>query len=59
MNLVLGMKYPITYDYLDKKWPQRPGGYRIPRYGVAHDTGNPGSTAYRWTALSGPLRSNN
>lgn len=43
--LALGMKYPIKDDYIDKKWNQRPGGYRIPRYGVAHDTGNPGSTA--------------
>ncbi|MBA2177005.1 peptidoglycan-binding protein [Halobacillus locisalis] len=37
--------YPITYDYIDSKWRQRPGGNRLPRYGVAHDTGNPGSTA--------------
>jgi N-acetylmuramoyl-L-alanine amidase CwlA len=41
----MSLKYAITYSYIDKQWDQRPGGYRIPRYGVAHDSGNPGSTA--------------
>ncbi|MFC7371719.1 peptidoglycan-binding protein [Fictibacillus iocasae] len=41
----MGLKYPITNMYIDSKWSQRPGGNRIPRYSVAHDTGNPGSTA--------------
>lgn len=39
------LKYPITQQYISDKWNQRPGGSRIPRYVVAHDTGNPGSTA--------------
>jgi peptidoglycan hydrolase-like protein with peptidoglycan-binding domain len=39
------LKYPITQQYISDKWNQRPGGSRIPRYAVAHDTGNPGSTA--------------
>lgn len=39
------LEYPITASYIDLKWPQRPQGNRIPRYTVAHDTGNPGSTA--------------
>lgn len=39
------LEYPITAMYIDQKWPQRPQGDRIPRYTVAHDTGNPGSTA--------------
>ncbi|MFC0189202.1 peptidoglycan-binding protein [Fictibacillus aquaticus] len=41
----MGLKYPITNMYIDSKWGQRPGGNRIPRYSVAHDTGNPGSSA--------------
>ncbi|MDR7071931.1 N-acetylmuramoyl-L-alanine amidase [Fictibacillus barbaricus] len=38
-------KYPITYQYIKKELQQRPGGNRVPRYAVAHDTGNPDSTA--------------
>ncbi|MCM3718655.1 N-acetylmuramoyl-L-alanine amidase [Fictibacillus phosphorivorans] len=38
-------KYPITNQYIKKELKQRPGGNRTPRYTVAHDTGNPNSTA--------------
>lgn len=37
--------YSITRMLIDAKWRQRPGGNREPRYAVAHDTGNEGSTA--------------
>jgi N-acetylmuramoyl-L-alanine amidase len=35
----------ITNQYIKKEFKQRPGGNRTPRYVVAHDTGNPDSTA--------------
>ncbi|MGM0804298.1 MAG: N-acetylmuramoyl-L-alanine amidase [Bacillota bacterium] len=38
-------KFQITNQFLKKEWKQRPGGNRIPRFAVAHDTGNPDSTA--------------
>ncbi|MBY6036407.1 N-acetylmuramoyl-L-alanine amidase [Fictibacillus nanhaiensis] len=38
-------QYTITNQYLQKNLKQRPGGNRVPRYAVAHDTGNPDSTA--------------
>ncbi|MDN4073778.1 N-acetylmuramoyl-L-alanine amidase [Fictibacillus terranigra] len=38
-------RYNITSMLIDKKWKQRPGSNRIPRYAVAHDTGNEGSSA--------------
>ncbi|MDM5337741.1 N-acetylmuramoyl-L-alanine amidase [Fictibacillus enclensis] len=41
----MGANYKITTMLLDQRWNQRPGGNRIPRYAVAHDTGNEGSTA--------------
>jgi N-acetylmuramoyl-L-alanine amidase len=40
-------KFPIRHQYIKKEWKQRPGGNRSPRYAVAHDTGNPGSTAWQ------------
>ncbi|WP_156418810.1 N-acetylmuramoyl-L-alanine amidase [Fictibacillus sp. FJAT-27399] len=42
---MIGDRYSITSMLIDKKWRHRPGGNRIPRYAVAHDTGNEGSTA--------------
>lgn len=39
------MKYEITKDYLTKKSMKRPGNVINPTFTVAHDTGNPGSTA--------------
>nr|WP_173916967.1 hypothetical protein [Halobacillus sp. Marseille-Q1614] len=41
----MAQKYAITQKFIDEEWNQRPGGTRIPRYVVAHDTGNSGSTA--------------
>jgi N-acetylmuramoyl-L-alanine amidase len=38
-------KYLVTNRFIKKDLKQRPGGNRIPRYAVAHDTGNPDSTA--------------
>ncbi|KZE69459.1 hypothetical protein AWM68_04125 [Fictibacillus phosphorivorans] len=38
-------KYQITNRFIKKEWRQRPGGNRIPKFAVAHDTGNAGSTA--------------
>jgi N-acetylmuramoyl-L-alanine amidase len=38
-------KHMITNQYIKKEFKQRPGGNRTPRYVVAHDTGNPDSTA--------------
>lgn len=38
-------KYHITNQFINKKLIQRPGGNRTPKYAVAHDTGNPNSTA--------------
>jgi N-acetylmuramoyl-L-alanine amidase len=38
-------KYTIKHHYINKNLNQRPGGKRTPRYAVAHDTGNPDSTA--------------
>ncbi|MDN4523745.1 peptidoglycan recognition protein family protein [Fictibacillus fluitans] len=41
----MGKKYEMTTKLLDQRWKQRPGGNRIPRYAVVHETGNEGSTA--------------
>lgn len=39
------MKYPIRKKYLTKGSKKRPGNRITPQFVVAHDTGNPGSTA--------------
>jgi N-acetylmuramoyl-L-alanine amidase len=44
-GVMLKEKYLITNQHIKKELKQRPGGNRTPRYAVAHDTGNPGSTA--------------
>jgi N-acetylmuramoyl-L-alanine amidase len=38
-------KYLVKNRFIKQDLKQRPGGNRIPRYAVAHDTGNPDSTA--------------
>jgi N-acetylmuramoyl-L-alanine amidase CwlA len=51
--------YNISFQFLQKELKQRPGGNRTPRFAVAHDTGNPNSTAmqnFRYFN-SGPLNS--